>query len=707
MSPRADSAMLLLALVLAGCGSTPTEAPRRPAGPPAGEPLPPAGSENPEAEPAPRDAPAPERPSPTVSKLVKRPNGLRVLRVDGRPGELARLALFVDAGRARDRVGKPVLAELSARCLRRSGEGGRPGEALDVTLETLGARLDVSVAGRWVRIETVCPAEHLVEVARTLFRFVTQPPPPAPVIRREGLLMAREMRATRSARQRELDLRILLGESGHSLASEERAVASFGPAEVRLFVGLHYRPDASLLAVMSAPGEKGVDAVEIGKVFDDWKRDAPLPPLSPAATVLPLGYARRDTDSAEVIASIRSPALELSGRATEMVLWNLLCLDGVGGTLRARLDKTGFADVDCFVSELDTGRTRARSLTMRIAPNRVEQLIAVVRESFADLTTNEPDRHALSVVKRRTLLRLDERMSNPRDRLRLLARAALAGHPADLEQRVVRNLEALRPDDTTDAAQRSFAPAILVRGPLDAKPKGARTLPPPQHGVSVVAEVEPIKPLGLEPDATAALARETLTRTVRALGGIAALRTLETFAFEARCSFTASIPFLERWRISLPEGPFARDRVLLGTAVRTEVDKGRAFEAVGEEQRPLTPNEATFFRLEAALHPTVFFALQAREKIDLTAIGKMAYANRTLLVFEWRRADGQNVKVAVDQENGLPRELDYWEWLPRRPARRATLLFRDYRAVGKFNVPHLVRKLVEGEFRGEMRLEYR
>ncbi len=670
-----------------------------------------------EARPVDRKPPiASDARSPTsvlrVREEKSRPNGLRVLRVPAAASELARLGLYIDAGYAREPQTKPGIATMCARILRASGHGGRPGQVLDQTLTELGANLEVRTTGRLVRIEGACPPENALEFARVLFRFVTQDPASLEAIDRVRNQMLREVRGPNSNYERLSELRRLLGETVASKQAFRTAIANFESAEIRLFTTLHYRPNNTRLVIM-LPGESAENtfvANKIAKEFDAWKKGTALSPVSQPGTVIPIAFAEHDLPRAEVTTVLRSPSPTTTGDGVDFCTWQHLTIDSSRGLLRRFLNKRGFPDLPLDVEQLDTGRSHTIMLTARVLPSRVTALRDALREAIAALAIQEPSVDELEILKARSLFLWDTQLVAPIDRMRTFVESSLRRQRKGLDARVIRSIEKLQPSDLPRAALGRFIPVFLVRGPAAARPRRAARLPAPLDSEPQLASKQRTHPLNLSPSELERLRKRTLARARSELGG-QLLDRLTELTVHANGQNTASLPFADVWHIVLPDGPLSRSRTILGTTIQTFSDPktGVIREVVGPDQRTLDGVEAAFFKLEARLNPTILLAWLTKLKKRLDLIGSLEVEGRRMLVFENSDATASDrIRLAIDEASALPRRLEYREWRPDASAQRASLEFQDYRLVSQLGVrmPHLIRKFIEGEFRGEMTLTY-
>lgn len=639
-----------------------------------------------------------QEPAPTGVAQGK--NGLGFLAIEG--DRLARLELWLDAGPGRDPQTKPGLALLAARSLRHAPTEG--GSTVGDRLAAIGGSLKLQPEGRYMRFTASAPPEHVVELATVLLRLVARGAPGAGVVAEQRRRMLAEMTARRDQRLRQNELERLLGEAPNSARSQELLLGQIGSTDVRLFLGLHYRANHALLAI-ALPGRSAETVDRVVAVFDEWPKGRALAPLRSRVPVSPLLFAEAPEKGGSVTAIVRSPATDRTGDVAGEAAWQRLTRPG--GRLAERLQRAGLADIVPRIEEVPTLRERVRTISIAVADDKLEAAVTAIQQSFADLATQDPDTNELREIQDTLMFRWDLRMDDPAQRLTTLARAALSGHPISIENSLAARIDKLEPDDLTDAARTSLVPAVLVRGPLRAKPLKASDLPALTGDVEPVREQATIQPLRLSDGERAELAATTFARTFEQLGSKAVLAKVGNFGWTARGTYIGAVGFTDKWKVRLPNGPATRARRILGTVIESKQDgkDGAIVETIGGQQRKLDGGEADLFALESILHPTVLLARHLAGTTKLSLVAFMNQHSRRLLVFECKLRD-RKVQLFVDENTGLPRRIVYLEWRWRAPPRSVELELQDYRFAGALRQPHWIRRLLDGEYHGTLTLSY-
>ncbi|MFQ5506570.1 MAG: hypothetical protein ACE5F1_17510, partial [Planctomycetota bacterium] len=413
-----------------------------------------------------------------------------------------------------------------------------------------------------------------------------------------------------------------------------------------------------------------------------------------------------------VIAMIPSPEPAWTGSGFGELVWQRLCMDGLGGLVQERLRAHGFHDVIPTVEHLSTGRTRIRALAVRVPHDRVGAALSALRESWSEAAITAPDRRQAHVARQRAVFAWDLALASPESRLRTFLAGYIAGSPPDLARRVLLSLRDPNPLEFPGYARANFRAAFLVRGSKQARPEGAALVPTPEES-SDTKEPDPvIRQIDLDAEQRRALAAKALERALQAIGGSGRLQAMKSFSYSARCKFVASIPFVEDWTVIFPDGPIERVRYVLESRIRTTKSGERVSETADGKVREIQESEAGLFELESFLHPAVLLRSLIDRAKDTSLIGEMMEGTRKLLVLELELLPKRKLRLSIDRENGLLRRLEYEEWLPKSPAQVVVLLFRDYgpnstsQNARGLRLPHTVYRFVEGEFRGESTLTY-
>ncbi|MCB9882953.1 MAG: insulinase family protein [Planctomycetes bacterium] len=634
-------------------------------------------------------------------------NGLNYLLIQGNPFELARVTLWVRAGIGRDRDSKPGLAELSARSLLVAARGLEPGSTLAEELHRLGARIDLRFEGEWVCFEASCQPQDTEKLARLLFGLVNQDAPSQDEIDLARAQVLSRYTTNFAELRRERAIERLLGEPGPNVALEQEAIKSYGSTEVRLFVGIHYRPNESYVVLQTPAALPGPEVLaKIPTIFAPWLKGQKLGDLALPEEVRPLGFVERDGKTTEVTAVLLSPTPAPLGSIAAQFVWQLFDRDGVAGLLRKRLDERGFREVMPITEDLDTGRHRIRTVRLEVDSERTTQLLDTLRAAFADLGVSDHGIAEFNRAKQRAWFLWDEVVVDSEERARAFARAKIYANVTDVDKRIQDELESMRDRTISRIATERFVPVFLVRGPLSARPRDAADLPVPKVTIATVLEESRIRPILGERAELQAIAKAGLERAAAVLGGRRSLQELSTMQWNATCEYQASIPIEEQWTIALPAGPRTRTRKILGSTVVTERKPGETVETFNRNRRVLSNAERAYFELESLTNPGALFALWAQKAHTLELEGRLEESGRSLLVYVLQLPTTKELRIGVDEENGLPRRMDTWAWRPNSVPQRVTWILGDYRGVGGLRLPHYAEKYVEGQIRGHQTITY-
>ena len=281
---RGNGAMILLALLLGACATTPEPSP---VPEPQVEPQvqqPPQPAEPPAPQPAATTPPALSDPKPlTLPQVVERrlDNGLRILVVEHHELPIADFVLVVKTGSEEDPPRREGLASLTSALL---DEGTRTRNALQIADQIGYLGVSLTTASGWdaSRISLHTPTAQL-DSALTLFADVIRNPSFAA----RELERLRKDRLTAILQQRDrapiiADLAfssILYGEDhpyGRAQQGTEPSVKAITRADVQRFYTQHYRPNNSVLIVVGDVDVNDI-VVRANRLFGTWQRGT-IPP---------------------------------------------------------------------------------------------------------------------------------------------------------------------------------------------------------------------------------------------------------------------------------------------------------------------------------------------------------------------------------------------------------------------------------------------
>ena len=637
-------------------------------------------------------------------------NGLTILPVSGGPREIASIRLTVEAGSPLDPKGKSGLAALCAGCLIEFGKEDAEGEALSDRLARLSARLQPRMEGRRAGFEISGPRRHLLPMVRILFELMTgEPPRPAQVEQVKRRLL-HGLSQTRDQRLRSWQIQRALGLFPPTPKEQEDELAALEAGIVQLFYTSYYRPQTALLSI-EAEGFDKSERGSIAKLFDPWKAGPDLPDPIPLGQQAPVNYTPWEGPGAEVILILPDPDPAYVGHGIGEVTWQILCMDGHGGWIGERLKAAGLGRVPVRVKRQVFDRLRVRTLSYRIESSLVGKLTQALGEAFAVLGTEEPSVQDFRTAVGRARLEWNLRMGTPAGRIDALDLAFLAGRQDQLDAHVLASVKKLRPKDYPGVAAPWTQPHYLIRGPQSARPTDSRLLALPKEGARPITVREKVQSLSLSEAEAKKLAAAAYVLAQNSIAGADTLRAFGQVGYVAQARFVASIPFSETWSYDMAKGLVERRRTILSTEIRTFVEKNektgktQVVEEVEGKRRILDRGESELFRIEAVTQPHAFLATMLRQKITPRLGGRMKSGGRRYLALDFE-FQGQELRLFVDEENGLPRRLVYPEWRQSTRPRKVTLLYEAYDKDGRFQLPGRISKYVDGEFRGEFLLSY-
>ena len=637
-------------------------------------------------------------------------NGLTILPIVGGPEEIASLRLTVEAGIPLDPKGKSGLARLCASCLLDPSIDAEKGAALPARLAQISATLSLHMEGRRAGFEISGPRRHLLDMARILFELMTGEPPRQDLVRKKQEILLHELSQTRDQRLRLWQIQRCMGLFPPTPKEEEDQLASLQTGIVQLFYASYYRPQTALLSLEAA--DLVANELEgLETIMAPWKKEFEIPDPTPLGKVQPVNYTPWEGPGAELILILPDPDPAFVGHAAGEVTWQIACLDGYGGLIHDRLEAEGLGDLPVRVETHSFDRLRVRCLSFRVEATWIPKLMKTLGDAFAVLASEEPSSDLFRAGVRRARLAWDLRMGTPAGRIDTMDLAFLADRYAKLDQHVLESISKLRARDYPSSGAPWAHPRVLIRGPEEARPAGARLIPLPKEGARPVTVREKVQSLSLTTEEQVRLAAKAYALAQDSIAGADTLQAFGKVGYEAKARFVSSIPFSEVWSYDMAKGKVERRRTILSTEIRTfttrdeKSGKVTVIEEVEGKQRTLDRGESDLFQIESVSQPHALLATMLRQKIQPTLGGRMKSGGRSFLVLDFELF-GQKLRLFVDEINGLPRRLVYPEWRQGLRPRSVTLLYEAYDKDGRFQLPRRISKYVDGEFRGEFSLTY-
>jgi zinc protease len=219
------------------------------------------------------------------------PSGLKVIAAERGPLPLVSMRLVLRAGSATDPEGKQGLADFTARLLRR-GTRRLTAQAIDETVEFVGASLGVGVGEDTMSIALTTPAEHFAQMLGVLGQMVREPTFPQSEVddARERALaqFANDLDDPSVIADRAM-VRALWGDHpyGHDVGGSARTVRTFTRDDVVRFHKERVGPKVAMLVVVGAVKPERV-AAAAEEAFIGWEGGPDTAPVIPLVERIPM-----------------------------------------------------------------------------------------------------------------------------------------------------------------------------------------------------------------------------------------------------------------------------------------------------------------------------------------------------------------------------------------------------------------------------------
>ena len=217
-------------------------------------------------------------------------SGLQVIAAERGPLPLVSMRLVLRAGSATDPAGKHGLADFTARLLRR-GTRRLTAQAIDETVEFVGASLGVGVGEDTMSIAITTQAEHFAQMMGVLGQLVREPTFPQSEVddARERALaqFANDLDDPSVIADRAM-VRALWGDHpyGHDVGGSKRTVSTFTRDDVVRFHQERMGPKVAMLVVVGAVKPERV-AAAAEEAFAGWVGGPDAPPVVPPLKKIP------------------------------------------------------------------------------------------------------------------------------------------------------------------------------------------------------------------------------------------------------------------------------------------------------------------------------------------------------------------------------------------------------------------------------------
>jgi zinc protease len=227
---------------------------------------------------------------PEVSRYVLE-NELILLLLEDREFPLVDIRAYLRAGSVFDPTEKAGLSALTARAVRTGGSEARPGDDLDVYLESIGASIELSSETDRVTITASCLSEHAEEILEILSDLLRRPALPdeklelAKVDERTSIAARNDEPFTIARREY---LKVVYGvDSPYARHTEYATIDAITREDLVSFQQTYYRPDGVVL-VMTGDFKAGSMRKKVEQLLGDWANPAtPLPAPPPVPEIQP------------------------------------------------------------------------------------------------------------------------------------------------------------------------------------------------------------------------------------------------------------------------------------------------------------------------------------------------------------------------------------------------------------------------------------
>ena len=218
-------------------------------------------------------------------------NGLVLLLLEDREFPLVDIHAYLRAGSVFDPAEKVGLASVTARVVRTGGSQTRPGDDLDVHLESIGASIELSSETDRVTITASCLSEHAKEILEILSDLLRRPALPdekmelAKVDERTSIAARNDEPFTIARREY---LKVVYGaDSPYARHTEYATIDAITRDDLVSFHQTYYRPDGVVL-VITGDFKAGSMKKKVEQLLADWGNPAaPLPAPPPIPEIRP------------------------------------------------------------------------------------------------------------------------------------------------------------------------------------------------------------------------------------------------------------------------------------------------------------------------------------------------------------------------------------------------------------------------------------
>ena len=619
-------------------------------------------------------------------KLVTLSNGMRVFMLEDHELPLIHGLALVRTGNLFDPPDKRGLAEITADVLRSGGTKAKTGDQIDEELENRAASVESGMDETSASLTFSALKENSGPVLEVFRDVLTNPE-----FRQDKLDLA--LSQTRSSIARKNDdassiddrelLSIIYGrDTPYGWQVEYEHLARIHRDDLMQFYRRYYFPKNIILGIY---GDFSTSQMEdrLEKLFSGWTVEQPAVPPFPPVTAKPAPgvYLAEKTDVTQTFFSVGElggtlrdkdyPALQaaanilgqgFSSRLVTEIRTRLGYAYDISAVWSANYDHPGTFRIG--------GSTKSASTT--------ETLQAIGREidkiRSAEVTEQELDEAKQGVLNSFVFF-----FDSPAKALNRVMRYEYYGYPKDFLLQYQKAIAAVTRADVLKAARERFRPEnmtiVAVGNPKEfGKPLTALG----KVNLIDLTIPEPKKEAAKSDPASLGRGRELLARAQQAVGGAAKIAAIKDFTQSREMAMDPSAGALKikQRNFWLAPGYFRQEQELPFGKIIAYADGKNGWLSTPQGITPMPPQ--VLKQVQGEVFRNLFHVLQADRDPALTvnAAGKN--------VVEISAADGQRVKIEMDESTGLPaREM--FEESAGSPAIEE--IFSDWREVDGLKAP--------------------
>jgi hypothetical protein len=613
--------------------------------------------------------------------VVWLPNRLGVVTMAGGPDSsgYATLGLGLACGSIH---GKEGLADIAAYTFVNAGDSGSGRVSLQQAIAALGGNVSAEVGRISTWFYARVPQPRWQEALQALVGALTARTSSRTQLER---LLDDMVRSRAQAIWNEfgsnVGARFLLGDAGSGAFVE--ALLQRDPSEIALFQARYYRPEGTVLA-LQVGAEAALAAAPALLQLGQWQ----LPPATPDPDAgqrdrMPDGlfWAETPGDSCRVLLLLPYPDPLAPEAAAWHLLLNCLSMDGIGGRLELLQQRAGLADLTWQGQFVQRGDAAGLLLSTTTTAARALQLYQLVQTARQSLLDTPPSTSEFEMAQTRAPLTAARGDVDANQWLRVACMRTLRAIPANLDA----NLRALPAPGTPQfaAAATAWLQQPMVFAAVGGTPPAGA---PPLHEFELLPAAAVGRITGADKGTLARAADPLLDAAVTAAGGRDRLRLYGGCSGKAQLR-AAEAPVVSQEFEWHRDGRLQQQRVVLDTAIITDIGLTGGKEGVGDQREELSPSACAARTRAFARHPLALLAAYARGELRFQWIATRRGSDRTMLVVEAVSPDYERLRLSIDEDSSLIRTVETWETTPEGTPVYVQESYSDYRSVSGLRAP--------------------